>query len=127
MGSHDRSICPPKFEDRSEEETFAARTMRPQRRVRNLQQVFCNFKEKDQATSFSSCGCVVSTSAVLGRSQKKIPVSSESFDAHAEHGRSEFSGTGHTFRVSRNPATVVTANGEVQTNEEATVHVFDFD
>ena len=32
-----------------------------------------------------------------------------------------------TFRVSRNPTTAITANGEVQTNEEATVYVFDFD
>ena len=30
-----------------------------------------------------------------------------------------------TVRVSRNPATVVAANGEVQTNEEATVCVYD--
>ena len=28
-----------------------------------------------------------------------------------------------TVRVSRNPATAITANGEVQTNEEATVYV----
>ena len=31
------------------------------------------------------------------------------------------------LRVSRNLATVITANGEVQTNEEATVYVYDFD
>ena len=29
-----------------------------------------------------------------------------------------------TLRVSRNPTTVVTANGEVQRNGEATVHVY---
>ena len=32
-----------------------------------------------------------------------------------------------TVRVSRNSTTVVTANGEVQTNEEATVCVYDLD
>ena len=32
-----------------------------------------------------------------------------------------------TVRVSRNPTTVVTANGEVQTNEVATVYVYDVD
>ena len=32
-----------------------------------------------------------------------------------------------TFRVSRNPTTVITANGEVQTNEEATLYVYDLD
>ena len=32
-----------------------------------------------------------------------------------------------TVRKSRNPTTVITANGEVQTNEEATVHVSDLD
>ena len=30
-----------------------------------------------------------------------------------------------TVRVSTNPTTVFTANGEVQTNEEATVYVYD--
>ena len=32
-----------------------------------------------------------------------------------------------TLRTSRTPTTVVTANGEVQTNEEAQVYVHDFD
>ena len=32
-----------------------------------------------------------------------------------------------TVRVSRTPATIITANGEVQTNEEATVKVYDLD
>ena len=32
-----------------------------------------------------------------------------------------------TIRVSRNPTTVSTANGEVQTNEEATVYFYDLD
>ena len=32
-----------------------------------------------------------------------------------------------TIRVSRNPTTVITANGEVQTNEEAQVFVYDLD
>ena len=32
-----------------------------------------------------------------------------------------------TFRVSRNPTTVIPANGEVQTTEEATVYVYDLD
>ena len=32
-----------------------------------------------------------------------------------------------TFRRSRNPTTVVTANGDVQTNEEAQVNVQDLD
>ena len=32
-----------------------------------------------------------------------------------------------TVRVSKSPSTVVTANGEVQTNEEATVYVKELD
>ena len=32
-----------------------------------------------------------------------------------------------TLRRSRNPTTVVTANGEVQTNEEAQIYVHDLD
>ena len=32
-----------------------------------------------------------------------------------------------TVRVSRNPTMVITANGEVQTHEEATVYVYNLD
>ena len=32
-----------------------------------------------------------------------------------------------TVRVSQNPTTVITANREVQTNEEAAVYVYDLD
>ena len=32
-----------------------------------------------------------------------------------------------TIRVSRNPTTVITANGEVQPNEETTVYFYDLD
>ena len=32
-----------------------------------------------------------------------------------------------TVRVSRNPTMVITANEEVQTNEKATVYVYDLD
>ena len=32
-----------------------------------------------------------------------------------------------TMTISRNPTTVMTANGEVQTREEATVHVWELD
>ena len=32
-----------------------------------------------------------------------------------------------TVRVSRSPTTVITANGEAQTNEEATVYDYDLD
>ena len=32
-----------------------------------------------------------------------------------------------TVRVSQNPTTVTAANGEVQTNEESTVFVYDLD
>ena len=37
------------------------------------------------------------------------------------------SGELETMRISRNPTTVMTANGEVQTREEATVYVKELD
>ena len=50
-----------------------------------------------------------------------------SLNAHAEQERSEVSGNWETVRVSRHPTTVFTPNGEMQTNEEATVYVNDVD
>ena len=49
-----------------------------------------------------------------------------SLDDHAAQARSEFSRTGD-IRVSRNPTMVITANGEVQIDEEATVYVYEKD
>ena len=49
------------------------------------------------------------------------------FNAHAEQERSELSGTGHFTGIQKPFTTYITANGEVQTNEEATMYVYDFD
>ena len=57
---------------------------------------------------------------------KRIRCRLRSLNAHAEQERSELSRM-ETVRVSENPTTVVTANGEVQTNDEATRYVKEFD
>ena len=50
-----------------------------------------------------------------------------SIDAHAEQKKDLSSDELETFRKSRKPTTVVTANGKVQTNEEARENVHDLD
>ena len=68
------------------------------------------------------------TSTIFDETRGKIICGRfRSINAHAEQERSEFNGTGHCFRVSRNLTTVITANPEVQTNEEATVYIYDHD
>ena len=72
-------------------------------------------------------GCLVSTSAILHETRgKRICGGLRSINAHAEQERSELSWIG-TVLVSTNPTTVITANGEVRTIEEATVYVNDLD
>ena len=105
-------------------------------------------KEKDKATfnSPSEVWClpaqsftkpeerefVVDSGASMRAQSKKDLNSAEldtaqvwRFDAHAEQDLN--SAEVETVRVSRNPTTVVTANGQVQTNEDATVYVYDVD
>ena len=68
---------------------------------------------------------LVITSAIFDETRGKIFCGRFcSINAHAEQGRFDFAEL-ETLRASRNPTTVITANGEVQTNEEATVHVYD--
>ena len=77
-----------------------------------------NIKEQDKATFFS-------LSDVWG-----LPVPSSTKPGASRHmlsGKDPNSAGLETVRVSRNPTTVIPANGKVQTNDEATVCVNDLD
>ena len=66
---------------------------------------------------------MVSPSAIRDKTvRKRIRGRFRIINAHAKQERSELCQIG-TARVSQNPTTVVTANGEVQTKEDATVYV----
>ena len=61
---------------------------------------------------------------LLEKARARIRVRFRSINAHAENFKS---GELDTLRKSSNPTTVMTANGEVQTSEEAQVYVHDLD
>ena len=73
---------------------------------------FHKLQEKDKAafSSPSKNWCLPASSSMYMPSRKDLSLEES-----------------ETNRVTRNPTTVRTATGEVQTNEEATVYVYDFD
>ena len=76
---------------------------------------------KGQSCILLAFGCLVSNSAILNETRgKTICGGFRGFNAYGERERSDTAEL-DTVRVSRSPTTVITADGEVQTNEEATV------
>ena len=114
----------PKFEDGSEEESL--KQERFVRRVawtmaRNLPKP----KEKDKTTFFSlsEVWSLPAPSSTKPEERKFVVDSRGSL--HKLSRKDLYSAELDTLRASRTPAKVITANGEVQTNEEATVYVYD--
>ena len=109
---HERSLHAPNFEDGSEEESLR-RTMRPQRCVGNGEYVH-KIQEKGESHFLFAFKSLVITSAIFddtrGRSLCGLNLNELEI-----------------VRVSRKPTTVATADGEVQTSEEASAHVHDLD
>ena len=100
--------------------------MRSQRRVGNGKS-FASAEKRTKLHSSRLQRFGVHQSAILNETRGlRICKRFRSLDDHAEQARSEFSGTGD-IRVSRNPTLVITANGEVQIDEEATVYVYEKD
>ena len=105
---------------------LATRTMRPQRCMGNDEQ--CpQVQRKGQSHILVACRSLVITNTIFNEARGTIICGGlRSINAHAEQERSESTEL-DTVRVSRNPTTVETADGEVQTNEEATVYVHDLE
>ena len=122
---HQRSPHSMKFEDRSHEETE-----RQQRCARskawNLAKNIYKLTEKDKATFFSPAKWILPSASAREPDEREFAV-----DSGARlHMVSEIdlnSAELETMRTSRSPTTVMTANGEVQTREEATVYVKQLD
>ena len=83
-------------------------------------------KEKDKTTFFSPSDvwCLPAPSSI--NPEERDFCGLRGLNAHAEQ-EDLNSAELKTVKVSRNPTTGITANGEVQTNKEATVHVNDLD
>ena len=87
----------------------------------NLPKTFTSSKEKDK-TTFSSPSeeWVLLVTSIKGLEEREFVVDSGA-NMHMVSRKDLNKADMETVRISRNPTTVVTANGEVQTREEATV------
>ena len=116
---HQRSPNAMKFDDRSQEETE-----RQQRCARdkawNLAKNIYKLKEKEKATfSSPSEEWAMSAASTINSEERRFVVDSGA-SMHKVSKRDLNSAELDTMRISKNPTTVMTANGEVLTREEAT-------
>ena len=123
---HQRSPNAMKFEDRSQEET--ARQQRCARsKAWNLAKNRYKLKERDKATLYSPSEQWVLPAASTKEPEEREFVVDSGASMHMVSKKDLNSAELKTARMSRNPTTVMTANGEVQSIEEATVHVQEWD
>ena len=119
---HQRSPYAMKFEDRSHEETE-----RQQRCARskawNLARNMYKLKENDKATFYSPAEEWVLPAASTKEPEKREFVVDSGASMHMVSKKDLNSADLETWRTSRSPTTGMTANGEVQTSEEATENV----
>ena len=119
---HQRSPYAVKVEDRSQE-----KTERQERWARgkawNLGRHFYKLQEKDKATFFSPTDEWILPAASTIKPVEREFVADSGASMHMVSKRDLVSAELETMRISKNPTTVMTANGEVQTREEATVCV----
>ena len=123
---HQRSPHAMKFEDWSHEETE-----RQERCARgkawNLAKNMYKLKEKEKATFYSPAEEWVLPAASTQEPEEREFVVDSGASMHMVSKRDLNSAEFQTMRISKNPTTVMTANGEVQTKEEATVYVKELD
>ena len=123
---HQRNPNAPKFEDRSQEETeWQERCAREAawRLAKNI----LKLKEKHKTAFFSPSEnwCLPAPSTLKPEEREFVVDSGASM--HMISKKDLNSAELETVTTSRSPTTVITANGEVQTNEEATVYVKELD
>ena len=122
---HQRSPNAPKFEDRSQEETewqeHGAREA-----AWKLAKSVLKKKEQERATFFSPSENRCLPAATLKPEEREFVVDSGA-SMHMISKKDLNSAKLDTLTTSRSPTIVITANGEVQTHEEATVYVKELD
>ena len=112
----------PKFEDRSQEETEWQERCASEAAWR-LAKSILKLKEKNKAAFFSpSDNWRLPAPSNLKLEEREFVVDSGA-PMHMISRKDLNSAEMDTLTTSRSPTTVITANGEVQTHEDATVHV----
>ena len=115
-----------KIEDQSQEETDREQRC-AQCKAWNLAKIIYKLKEKDKTTFFSTAEeCVLPAASTKEPEEREFVVDSGA-SMHIVSKKDLNSAELDTMRISRNPSTVMTANGEVQTREEVTVYVKELD
>ena len=123
---HQRNPNAPKFEDRSQEETeWQERCAREA--AWKMARCILKLKEKHETTfsSLSENWCLPSPSTIKPEEREFVVDSGASM--HMVSKKDLNSAELETVTTSRSPTTVITANGEVQTNEDAAVYVSELD
>ena len=123
---HQRNPNAPKFEDRSQEETERQERYAREAALK-VARCILKLKEKHKTTFFSPSEnwCLPSPSTIKPEEREFVVDSGASI--HMISKMDLNSAELETVTTSRSPMTVITANGEVQTNEEATVYVRELD
>ena len=123
---HERNPNAPKFEDRSQEET-EWQEQRAREAAWKLARCILKLKEKHKTTFFtpSENWCLPSPSTIEPEEREFVVDSGASM--HMISKKDLNFAELETVTTSRSPMTVITANGEVQTNEEAIVYVKESD
>ena len=123
---HQRNPNAPKFEDRSQEETEGQERY-AREAAWKMARCILKFKEKHKTTFFSpgENWCLPSPSNLKPEEREFVVDSGATM--HMISKKDLNSAELETVTTSRSPMTVLTANGEVQTHEEATVHVKELD
>ena len=114
-----------KFEDRSHEETERQQRCAPSK-AWNLPTNVYRLKEKDKAAFHFPAEEWVLPASTKEPDERGFVVDSGT-SMHVVSEKDLNSAELETMRTSRGPTTVMTANGEVRTNEEATVYVKQWD
>ena len=123
---HQRNPNAPKFEDRSQEETeWQERWVREA--ARRMAKSILKLKEKDKTAFFSPSEnwCLPALSTLKPEERGFVVDSGASM--HMISKKDLNSAEMDSLTTLRSPATVITASGEVQTHEEATVYVKELD
>ena len=122
---HQRSPKAPKFEDRSQEETeWQEQGVREA--AWKLAESVLELKEKNRATFFSPSENRCLPASILKPEEREFVVDSGA-SMHMISKKDLNDAEMDTLTKSCSPTIVITANGEVQTHEEATVYVKELD
>ena len=123
---HERSLCDPKIEDRTQEETLQQERC-ARREAWDLAKHVHKLNNKDKATFCSLSEIWSLTVPSSKKLEERFFVVGLGASMHMLIRKDLNSAELETVRVSRTPTTAITANGEVQTNEEAQVFVHDLE